>query len=93
MSDNNSNVGGILAAFTLGAFAGATVALLYAPRSGRETRDMLAQRACELKDKAKDVIDEAKEMISDKKAEIVAAVEAGKKAIREEHEKHAAKHS
>lgn len=87
MSDN-SNVGGMLAAFSIGALAGAAVALLYAPRSGRETRDLLAQRACDLKDKAQDVITETKEMINEKKAEIVAAVEAGKKAIRDEHAKH-----
>lgn len=45
--------GGVLAAFLLGALAGAAVALLYAPAPGDETRRKLADKAREGRDQAK----------------------------------------
>ena len=89
MSENNSYpVGGFLAVFAIGALAGAGIALLYAPRSGEETRNLIAAKGRELKGKATDAIEDAREFIDGKKAEIVAAVEAGKEAMREERSKH-----
>jgi gas vesicle protein len=38
---HGSGLGSFLGVFVLGAAAGATIALLTAPRSGRETRDLL----------------------------------------------------
>jgi len=88
MSDNNANhVGGILSAFALGAIIGAGVALLYAPRSGEETRKLLVKKGEELKDRADETLEDAKSFIRGKKAEIEAAVEAGKEAMREERSK------
>ena len=85
MSDENTNqVGGIMAAFAVGALVGAGIALLYAPQSGRETRELLAQKTRELKDKAADALDGAKEMVQGKKNQILAAVEAGKEAMENE---------
>ena len=81
---NTSPVGGYLAVFTIGALAGAGIALLYAPCSGKETRETLARRSRELTKKAGDALDDAKETIRGKKDQIVAAVQAGKEAIREE---------
>ena len=89
MSENNScQPGSLLAAFAIGALAGATIALLYAPRSGEETRKLIAAKGKELKGKAHDAIEDAKDFIDGKKAEIAAAVEAGKEAMREERAKH-----
>ena len=89
MSENNATpVGGFLAAFAIGALAGAGIALLYAPRSGKETRKLIADKSREFKGKATDVIEDARNFIDDKKAEITAAVEAGKEAMREERAKH-----
>ena len=89
MSENNScPVGGFLAVFAIGALAGAGIALLYAPRSGEETRKLIAAKGRELKGKAHDAIEDAKDFIDGKKAEIAAAVEAGKEAMREERAKH-----
>jgi gas vesicle protein len=89
MSDGNSNhnIGGILAAFAVGAVVGAGVALLYAPRSGRETRELLGQKTRDLRDKATDALDDVKDTFRQKKSELVAAVEAGKQAVREERAK------
>lgn len=89
MSENSNQVVNCLAAFAVGALAGAAIALLYAPRTGRETRELIAQKTRELKDKAGDALDEGKELLLNKKAELLAAVEAGKQAMREEHAKHA----
>ena len=90
MSVNNesNHVGGYLAAFAIGALIGTGVALLYAPRSGKETRELLATKGRELKGKATDALDDAKDFIEGKKAELAAAIEAGKDAMREERAKH-----
>jgi len=90
MSDNNESscVGGYLAAFAIGALVGTGVALLYAPRSGKETRELLTKKGHDLKDKASDALDGATDFVQGKKAELAAAVEAGKDAMREERTKH-----
>ena len=48
-----AGAGSILLAFILGAVSGAAVALLYAPASGRETREYLGERADEARAKAR----------------------------------------
>jgi gas vesicle protein len=85
MSDESRNqVGGIVAAFAVGALVGAGIALLYAPQSGRDTRDRLARKTRELKDGAGEAMDDAKEMVRGKRDQILAAVEAGKDAMENE---------
>jgi gas vesicle protein len=90
MSDNNEStrVGGYLAAFAIGALVGTGVALLYAPHSGKETRELIAKKGRALNGQATDALDDAKDFVEGKKAELVAAVEAGKDAMREERAKH-----
>ena len=89
MSENNATpVGGYLAALAIGALAGAGIALLYAPRSGKETRKLIAEKGRALKGQAQDAIADAQDFIEGKKAELAAAVEAGKDAMREERAKH-----
>lgn len=71
------------------------VALLFAPRSGRETRDLIAQKAAEgrdrvastsrtMSDRVTNYIDKGKEVVTSQKEQISAAIEAGKQAYREE---------
>jgi gas vesicle protein len=90
MSDNNEScrVGGYLAAFAIGALVGTAAALLYAPRSGKETREMIAKKGRDLKGRASDALEDAADFVQGKKAELAAAVEAGKEAMREERAKH-----
>ncbi len=52
--DDGAGAGSILLAFVLGAVSGAAVALLYAPATGRETRDYLGDKAREGRDRATD---------------------------------------
>ena len=52
---------GIIVAAVVGAAVGAGVALLLAPRSGRETREWLANRGRELKDRTMNAFEQGKE--------------------------------
>jgi gas vesicle protein len=51
--DSGSGASGIILSFLLGGLAGAAVAVLYAPRSGRETREILGERLREGKERGK----------------------------------------
>ena len=75
----DSNWGGNLVFFLLGAATGAAVALLYAPQEGEATRRIIAERAGDVKDKATDytstVASTAKDkwgQLADKAQDIVA---------------------
>ena len=51
-------------AFLLGALVGAGIALLYAPRSGQETRDELRQGARRLRDSAEDTVRQVQDSVT-----------------------------
>jgi gas vesicle protein len=51
--------------FATGAAIGAIAAILLAPRTGRETRELLSEKAHELKDKTKDVFQRGKSTIGE----------------------------
>ena len=57
MSRHEDSGGGVLAAFVLGALAGAAVALLFAPAAGDEMRRRLAEKAREGRDQAGRAVD------------------------------------
>ena len=60
MADNGgAGTATVLLAFLVGAVAGAAVALLYAPASGRETREYLGDKAREGARKASELYEEA----------------------------------
>jgi len=63
MSDN----GKILGALVLGAVAGATMGLLFAPDKGSNTRQKIADRAGNLIDQLSEKINESKEALNDLK--------------------------
>jgi len=64
MSDVNSGSGkGILMAAVVGAAVGAGVALLFAPCSGKETRNWLADRAQDLKGRTTNAFEQGKASI------------------------------
>ena len=60
-SNGSGNLSGFVMGAVVGAAVGAGVALLFAPRSGEETRKWLAKNTRDLKDKAASALNQAKE--------------------------------
>jgi len=99
MADNRGcSLGAAGLAFVTGGLLGAVAALLLAPQSGRQSREQLrgyARRAeegvHELADKASEVVDQAldkgREFIEAKQAVLSEAVEAGRTAMQQEHDR------
>ncbi|MGB6430752.1 MAG: YtxH domain-containing protein [Candidatus Acidiferrales bacterium] len=96
MSDNQ--VGSKVTFFLVGLGIGALVGILFAPKSGEDTREYLmdkadegreyAQRkARELRDRAEDLVERGKKVASNQKESISAAVEAGRDAYQREKSK------
>jgi gas vesicle protein len=80
--------------FFLGLGLGVAVGVLFAPKSGEETREYIRSKAGEgahyvrrrgsdLRDAAEDAIDRGKETLRRQKDNLSAAVEAGKQAYRD----------
>jgi gas vesicle protein len=84
MSENNGSlVVTAVTALAVGALVGAGLALLFAPRSGQETREALAQKGRDVRDRAEQALADAKALLTNKKTEFVAAVDAAKSAVRD----------
>jgi gas vesicle protein len=73
--DHGGNASGILLSFLLGGLTGAALAILFAPRSGRETRELLGEKLKEgaergrefgerASSKGREIVDEAAEYVS-----------------------------
>ena len=63
--DEGAGAGSILLAFILGAVSGAAVALLYAPASGRDTREYLGDRAADARAKAAEAAAKGRDALND----------------------------
>lgn len=101
--DDGNSAGMVLLSFLLGGMVGAGVALLLAPKSGRETRQRIMDLADDVRDRAEDyyehtksgvssTLDKGKDFFQEKKSIITTAVEAGKEAYEKEKERHAKGH-
>jgi len=86
------NVGSKVSYFLVGIGIGALIGVLFAPKSGEETRDYLSKRADEgrefaqrkareLRDRADELIERGKDAASRKRESLSAAVEAGREAF------------
>jgi gas vesicle protein len=93
MSDNN--VGSKVSFFLVGLGIGALVGILFAPKSGEETREYLSskaeegrdyaqKKARELRERAEDLIERSKEIMARQKDAINTAVDAGKETYKRE---------
>lgn len=89
------NVGSKITYFLVGLGVGALVGVLFAPKSGEETRDFLSKKADEgrdyaqrkakeLRERADDLIERGKEVANRQKDSINAAVEGAREAYRRE---------
>ncbi len=95
MAEDRSDAAGYLGWFFLGAALGAAAALLMTPKTGRETRDLLAEKSNELTKKAQQIANEAqgragdwfdksRELFEEQTQRLMSAFEAGKQAMRED---------
>jgi gas vesicle protein len=95
MSNERSDAAGYLGWFFFGAVLGAAGALLMAPRTGRETRELLAQQGGEVARRAQELaneaqgragewLDKSRELFEEQTQRLMSAFEAGKDAMREE---------
>ena len=89
MSDERCcSSGGVLLAFLAGGLVGAGIALLYAPVSGREARELIGGLAGDLRKKAEewsgDVRQKVEGFIEEERSVIKAAYDAGRDAMARE---------
>ncbi len=91
MDDSGSSVGFFLAGLGIGA----VLALLFAPRSGKETRDLIAQKAGEGRDfvvskseeirrQAEQAMEKGRDIVTKQKEMLSAALEAGVQTYQDE---------
>jgi gas vesicle protein len=96
--DSGYGAGSIFLSFLLGGVVGASLALLLAPESGRETRKKIRELAEDVQDKVKNYAGEVKEKVTstvekgkgfveEKKSIITTAIEAGRDAYDKEKER------
>jgi len=81
--DDGAGAGNILLAFILGAVSGAAVALLYAPTSGRETRELLSERAREGRETAGEAAKKGRQVIAEGRETLTSAIERGREAYQQ----------
>jgi gas vesicle protein len=96
MASERNDAAGYLGWFFLGGIIGAAAALLVAPKTGRETREMLSSgewarkaqtMATEAQGRAGEWLDKSRELFEEQTQRLMTAFEAGKDAMREEMKK------
>ena len=81
--DESAGAGSILLAFILGAVSGAAVALLYAPASGRDTRDYLGEKAREGRARAAEAAAKGREALAQGRETLSSAIDRGREAYQQ----------
>ena len=95
MASDRHDAAGYLGWFFLGGVIGAAAALLVAPKTGRETRDLLLERGNEVAKRAQAIandaqgragewFDKSRELFEEQTQRLMTAFEAGKDAMRDE---------
>jgi len=94
-NDDEKTGASVMGFFLAGLGIGAAAALLFAPRTGKDTRDMIVQKAEEGREfvkarsdefyqQAEDAVEKGKDLVNKQKELLSAALEAGKQAYHEE---------
>ena len=81
--DSGAGAGSVVLAFLVGAVAGAAVALLYAPATGRETRELLGEKAREGRDRANEAAARGREAMNRGRDTVANAIERGRDAYQQ----------
>jgi len=82
-NNDGAGAGSVLLAFILGAVSGAAVALLYAPASGRETREYLGEKAREAQARAAEAAEKGREALTQGRDTLATAIERGREAYQQ----------
>jgi gas vesicle protein len=80
-NDEGAGSGLVMLAFLVGAAAGAALALLYAPATGRETRELIGEKSREGREKAMALAEKGKQVINEGREKAAALAEKGKQVI------------
>lgn len=84
MSRQDTSGGGtVVLAFFAGAIAGAAVALLFAPASGGETRQLLGDKAREGRERATEAARQGREFLNKQREGVRSAIERGRDAYQQ----------
>jgi gas vesicle protein len=81
--DDGGGAGSVLLAFILGAVSGAAVALLYAPATGKETREYLGQKARESRDRAAEAAERGRQVVTQGRETLANAIDRGREAYQQ----------
>jgi gas vesicle protein len=81
--DDGAGAGSVMLAFLIGAACGAVVALLYAPATGRETREFLGEKAREGRDRAAEAAAKGRQAVNDGREALASAIERGREAYQQ----------
>ena len=81
--DEGAGAGSVLLAFILGLVSGAAVAMLYAPASGRETREYLGERAREGRERATEIARKSRQAVDEGRETLANAIERGREAYQQ----------
>ncbi len=98
MANDRGDAAGYLGWFLFGTALGAAAAVLLAPKTGQETRDLLSEKSEEWARRAQELageaqgragqwLDKSRELFEEQTQRLMSAFEAGKDAIREESRK------
>ncbi len=81
--DEGAGAGSVMLAFILGAVSGAAVALLYAPATGKETRELLSERAREGRERAREAAERGRQVFNEGRDSLASAIEKGREAYQQ----------
>jgi gas vesicle protein len=81
--DDGAGAGSVLLAFLLGAVSGAALALLYAPATGRETREYLSDKAREAQARAAEAAEKGRDVLTQGRETLATAIERGREAYQQ----------
>jgi gas vesicle protein len=79
----DEGAGSVLLAFILGAVSGAALALLYAPVTGRETREYLGEKAREGRQRAAEAAEKGRQVVNQGRETLTSAIEKGREAYQQ----------
>lgn len=81
--DDGAGAGSVMLAFLIGAVSGAAVALLFAPATGRETREFLGEKAREGRERAEEAAEKGRQVVKEGREVLASAIERGREAYQQ----------